>query len=70
MDKKMILEGEPTLTSKENFKLSKNKKYVNSIPLSFTYGYAITCHKAQGSEWDNVLVIEEGFPFDGQEHIK
>ena len=69
-DKKMILEGEPTLTSKENFKLSKNKKYVNSIPLSFTYGYAITCHKAQGSEWDNVLVIEEGFPFDKQEHIK
>lgn len=25
-------------------------------------------HKAQGSEWDNVLVIEEGFPFDREEH--
>ena len=24
----------------------------------FDYGYAITCHKAQGSEWDRVLVIE------------
>ncbi len=23
----------------------------------FDYGYAITCHKAQGSEWDNVLVF-------------
>jgi exodeoxyribonuclease-5 len=23
------------------------------------YGYCITAHKAQGSEWDNVLVIEE-----------
>jgi len=24
------------------------------------YAYAITCHKAQGSEWPHVLVIEEG----------
>jgi exodeoxyribonuclease-5 len=23
------------------------------------YGYCITCHKSQGSEWDNVLVIDE-----------
>ena len=70
MDKRMILEGEPTLNWKENFKLSKNAKYVTSIPLNFTYGYAITCHKSQGSEWDNVLVIEEGFPFDKEEHQK
>ena len=70
MDKKMILEGEPTLNWKESYKLSNNKKYMNSLPLSFTYGYVITCHKSQGSEWDNVLVIEEGFPFDKQEHIK
>jgi exodeoxyribonuclease-5 len=70
MDKKMILEGEPTLNIRENFKLSKNKKYAGSIPLSFTYGYAVTCHKAQGSEWDNVLVIEEGFPFSKDEHIR
>jgi len=70
MDKKMILEGEPTLTWKENFKLGKNKNYMNSIPLSFTYGYAITGHKSQGSEWDNVLVIEEGFPFDKEEHMR
>ena len=68
MDKRMILEGEPTLTWKESWKLGNNKKFVNSLPLSFTYGYAITCHKSQGSEWDNVLVIEEGFPFDKKEH--
>src|SRR6185436_10392994 len=24
-----------------------------------TFGHAITCHKAQGSEWPNVLVIDE-----------
>ena len=70
MDKKMILDGEPTLNTKENYKLSKNKKYMNSMPLNFTYGYAITCHKSQGSEWDNVLVIEEGFPFSKEEHMR
>lgn len=26
----------------------------------FDYGYAITCHKAQGSQWDNVLVWDDG----------
>ena len=25
------------------------------------YGYVITCHKAQGSEWPNVLVLDDGF---------
>jgi exodeoxyribonuclease-5 len=25
----------------------------------FSYGYALTCHKAQGSEWDKVAVIDE-----------
>ena len=33
-----------------------------------TYGYAITCHKSQGSQWDKVLVIEEDFPFAKEEH--
>jgi len=31
---------------------------------NFDYGYAITCHKAQGSEWDSVLVIDEPVPRD------
>ena len=47
MDKKMILNGESTLNFKEMYKLSKNKNYKNSQPLSFVYGYAITCHKSQ-----------------------
>jgi exodeoxyribonuclease-5 len=25
----------------------------------FDWAYAITCHKAQGSEWDNVVVIDD-----------
>jgi ATP-dependent exoDNAse (exonuclease V) alpha subunit len=30
---------------------------------AFTYGYALTAHKAQGSEWKNVLVIDQGWVF-------
>jgi exodeoxyribonuclease V len=26
---------------------------------TFSFGYALTCHKAQGSEFDNVMVIDE-----------
>ena len=28
-----------------------------------TYGYAITCHKSQGSEWGRVLVVDEAATF-------
>lgn len=70
MDKKMILEGEPTLDWKDTFKIGQYKHgaYKGLIPMNFTYGYAITGHKSQGSEWNKVLVIEEKFPFDKEEH--
>lgn len=29
----------------------------------FTFGWAITCHKSQGSEWDNVIVFDESGAF-------
>ena len=29
----------------------------------FTFGYAITCHKSQGSQWDNVIVFNESGAF-------
>lgn len=29
----------------------------------FDFGYALTCHKSQGSQWDKVLVIDEGSAF-------
>lgn len=35
------------------------KKYYRSYFSKFEYGYAITCHLAQGSQYDNVLVIYE-----------
>lgn len=32
---------------------------------SFDYGYALTVHKAQGSEFDRVLLVDEGHCFGG-----
>ena len=70
MDKKMIDTGEFSLDWKTVYQLNRNPKTRDIPPLEFTYGYAITCHKAQGSEWDKVLVIEEKFPFDKIEHAR
>lgn len=29
----------------------------------FTYGYALTCHKSQGSQWNNIVVFDESYAF-------
>ncbi len=29
----------------------------------FTFGYALTCHKSQGSQWDNVYLFDESAAF-------
>lgn len=70
MDKKLILTGEKSLDWKTIWKLNSNPKTSMLVPLEFTYGYAITGHKAQGSEWDKVLVVEERFPFEKEEHAR
>lgn len=44
-----------------------NNKYVYS---EANFGYAITCHKAQGSEWDSVMVFDDGYPFNEEEHAR
>jgi exodeoxyribonuclease-5 len=36
----------------------RNAPYDDELDV-FSYGYALTCHKAQGSEWDRVVVIDE-----------
>lgn len=40
-------------TFREN-RMPSDDKYIGAIRLR--YGYAITCHKAQGGEWDNVIL--------------
>lgn len=68
IDKKYFMDEIKFLTSQQEYKMLKNVRYKPLIPYEFTYAYAITCHKAQGSEWNKVLVIEEGFPFTEDEH--
>lgn len=70
IDKTKLIEEKNLLDWKTSYRINKNFRYKNSIPLEFAYGYAITCHKAQGSEWDKVLVIEENFPFAVEEHSR
>lgn len=54
IDYKLLTSGEPTV-NKKNF-----KRFPPVIkPKEFDYGYCITCHKSQGSEYDKVLVFEE-----------
>lgn len=56
-DKKMY----DDLTSEEND--NKSKSLGRSLITRFDYGYCISCHAAQGSEFDSVLVIDESDTF-------
>lgn len=68
MDRRMIETGEKFCDWRTAYKISKDKKQGYLIPLEFTYGYAVTCHKFQGSSAKKVLGFEESFPVDSLEH--
>ena len=70
MDTQEILTGERCLDNKTIYRLMRSRRYAHLVPMEFTYGYCITCHKAQGSQFNKVLVIEEGFPFNKEEHAR
>jgi exodeoxyribonuclease-5 len=70
MDKKMIMTGEKCCDFKTAWTITRNKQHGYKMPKEFTYGYAITTHKAQGSQWEKVLIVEENFPFDKTEHAR
>lgn len=71
MDKHMILTGEKCVDWRLSYQLGKLKNRIGDIvPREFDYGYAITGHKSQGSQWEKVLVLEESFPFDKVEHAR
>lgn len=70
MDKKMIMTGEKCCDWKTAYAIGRNQAHKYKLPKEFTYGYAITCHKSQGSQWDKVLIVEEKFPFDKTEHAR
>lgn len=69
MDTQMFLTGEKCVDWKTSYQLGKLKhKYGEIVPKEFAFAYAITYWKAQGSEWNKVVVLEEKFPFDKETH--
>ena len=56
IDYNLLVDGKPTI-NKDNWKdfVGFSKLY------EFAFGYAITCHKSQGSEFDKVVVYDEAF---------
>lgn len=71
MDRQMIITGEKCCDWRLSYKLGKLRpKYGEIVPKEFTYAYAITTHKSQGSEWQKIVVLEEQFPFDKTEHVR
>jgi ATP-dependent exoDNAse (exonuclease V) alpha subunit len=66
VDYQALTTGKAALDSRQAYQLSKYNKM--EAPYDFAYAYAITTHKAQGSEWGKVLIFEEGFPFEAEEH--
>lgn len=54
MDYKIFTEGKQTINSDNWMDFRGAPK-----PMLFDYGYCITCHRSQGSEWDKVLVFDE-----------
>ena len=71
IDYQMLTTGEKCCDWRLAYQLGKLKNKLGEVvPKEFTYAYAITCHKSQGSEWDKVLVLEEQFPFDKTEHAR
>ena len=54
MDYNLFNEGKQTINGDNWMQFKGMPK-----PLLFDFGYCITCHKSQGSEWDKVLVFDE-----------
>jgi exodeoxyribonuclease-5 len=71
IDYKQLKTGEAALTPQQIYRLKKMKLLDGPTDVyDFAYAYAITCWKAQGSEWNKVLFFEEEFPYDKETHKK
>ena len=67
-DKALTLSG-GTLVHESNFALLHKFKVVSEETICrFEFAYAVTCHKAQGSEFDFVIVFDESRVFGEERH--
>lgn len=67
IDYNSIKNNAKTLNNKQEYLMKKHKTLIDP-PLEFAYGYALTCWKAQGSQWNKILGFEEGFPRERELH--
>jgi exodeoxyribonuclease-5 len=65
MDYQLFTEGKP-LVNQDNW-----RQYPKEIrPLEFSYAFGITCHKAQGGQWDKVILFNEYFGKDRETYLR
>lgn len=69
IDYTALTTGEKFFNPRQEYVIRKNKQNPE-LPIEFNFGYAITGHRAQGSQWNKVLVLEEFFPFEKIEHAR
>ena len=69
IDYTALTTGEKFFNPRQEYIIRKNKQNPE-LPIEFNFGYAITGHRAQGSQWNKVLVLEESFPFEKIEHAR
>ena len=69
IDYTALTTGEKFFNPRQEYVIRKNKQNPE-LPIEFNFGYAITGHRAQGSQWNKVLVLEESFPFEKIEHAR
>jgi exodeoxyribonuclease-5 len=58
--REVIKDYEDETSNYKKFLGVKNNKYFNALQVKF--GYAITCHKSQGGQWDTVFVEQPYLP--------
>lgn len=67
MEYKQVISGKSDITDRMRYLMNKSKKSEDA-PFEFDLGYCLSCWKAQGSQWNKVLLFEEAFPYDEEEH--
>lgn len=56
--------GDPSAPYETKLRRLRNDEYFNALQVK--YAYAVTCHKAQGAQWKNVIIDLGGIPPESQ----